>query len=118
MDCRLFIDPQWSYVGASPDGIISCTCCGKGVVEFKCSYSHRDETIMNAAIKDKTFCLAEHGGGLKLHHDHAYYYQIQTQMYVCDVAHCNFVVCTFSASIDIYIEQVYQDKAFWEDCLK
>ena len=39
-------------------------------------------------------------------------------MYVCDVTYCDFVVCMFGASFDIYIEHVYQDKDLWEDCLK
>ena len=118
MDSGLVINPQYPYLGASPDGIVSCSCCGKGVVELKCPYTHRDDTIKNAAIKDKTFCVMEEEGRLKLRHDHAYYYQIQTQMYVCDVTYCDFVVCMFGASFDIYIERVYQDKDLWEDCLK
>jgi len=31
----LFIDCESPFVGASPDGIIVCTCCGKGVLEVK-----------------------------------------------------------------------------------
>ena len=34
----LFIDHERPYVGASPDGIITCTCCGKGVLEVKMSF--------------------------------------------------------------------------------
>ena len=30
-DSGLVINPQWPYMGASPDGIIECKCCGKGV---------------------------------------------------------------------------------------
>ena len=30
----LVINPQWPFIGASPDGIINCTCCGKGVLEI------------------------------------------------------------------------------------
>ena len=29
-----------------------------------------------------------------LQRDHPYYYQVQTQMFVCDMAFADFVVCT------------------------
>ena len=28
-----------AHLGASPDGLTSCSCCGKGIVEIKCPYS-------------------------------------------------------------------------------
>lgn len=34
----LFIDVVRSYIGASPDGIVNCNCCGQGVVEVKCPF--------------------------------------------------------------------------------
>ena len=34
----LFIDRE---AGALPDGIITCTCCGKGVLEMKCPFCVR-----------------------------------------------------------------------------
>ena len=34
--CGFFVDNRRSYVGASPDALVECTCCGKGVVEIKC----------------------------------------------------------------------------------
>ncbi len=46
-----------NYIGASPDGIINCTCCGTGVLEVKCPYSHQGERISECAANDKNFCL-------------------------------------------------------------
>ena len=34
------INPNIPYVGASPDGIVTCNCCGKGVLEIKCPFKH------------------------------------------------------------------------------
>lgn len=48
-----------------------------------------------AAISDKKFCLKETDGKLHLDIDHMYYYQFQTQLFVCDVEYCNFCVCTY-----------------------
>ncbi|XP_014673897.1 PREDICTED: uncharacterized protein LOC106814124 [Priapulus caudatus] len=33
-----FINPQFPHIGATPDGLVSCDCCGTGVVEIKCPY--------------------------------------------------------------------------------
>lgn len=55
-DSRLNIDPRWSYLGASPGGIIDCKCCGMGVCEIKCLYAHKDSTIAEAAGQNN-FCL-------------------------------------------------------------
>ena len=40
-DSGLVINPQWPFVAATSDGIVDCKCCGKGVLEIKCPYSHR-----------------------------------------------------------------------------
>ena len=78
-------------MGASPDGIISCTCCGKGTLEIKCPYCHRGESVTDAAYEDHKFCLQLNSdGSLHLDHTHAYYYQVQTQLFVSDVEYCDF----------------------------
>lgn len=35
-NCGIFIDSVRPYLAASPDLIVSCSCCGDGVAEFKC----------------------------------------------------------------------------------
>ena len=40
----LVIDASYPHMGASPDGIVECGCCGRGVIEIKCPYSCRDKT--------------------------------------------------------------------------
>ncbi len=39
------ISPSYPLMGASPDGIINCQCCGCGVLEIKCPYSCHDKTF-------------------------------------------------------------------------
>jgi len=116
-ECGLFINPKWPFVGASPDGIITCDCCPKGVLEIKCPFCHRDESIAAAITSDKNFCLTEVDGKISLDHYHAYYYQVQTQMFICDVEYCDFCVCTFSGDEEstIHIERIYKNNRFWED---
>ena len=31
---RLFISPEWPFIGASPDSIVECSCHGKGTLEI------------------------------------------------------------------------------------
>ena len=95
-DSGLIINPQWPFIGATPDGTVSCTCCGKGVVEIKCPYCQRGQSI-EVATDDKKFCLNKDlDGKIYLDHTHTYYYQIQTQLFVADVDYCDLCVCTFS----------------------
>ena len=37
--CGIFIDKTKQYLGASPDLLIECSCCGEAVVEMKNSFS-------------------------------------------------------------------------------
>ena len=66
-DSGLIINPLWPYIGASPDGIVECNCCSKCVLEIKCPYSHRNETIKSAVANDVNFCLKiDENGELQL----------------------------------------------------
>ena len=121
-DSGLVINPQWPFVAATPDGIVDCKCCGKGVLEIKCPYSHRDESVESAASKDEKFCLKKDDeGSLHLDHGHSYYYQVQTQLFVCSVDYCDFCVCTFATTKDgdfpPYIEHIVRDNKSWETCI-
>ena len=94
-------------------------CCGRGTLEIKCSYSHRGESV-ELASEDKNFCLKRASDGM-LHLDpkHAYYYQIQTQIFVCDVEYCDFCLCTFNGDESgLHIERVYKDTSLWNDCVE
>ena len=117
----LSINPKWPHLGTSPDGMISCHCCGKGVVEIKCPYCYRNDDIDTVTIDSKQFCLCKHSNGNSyLDKGHAYYYQVQTQIFICDVEYCDFVVCTFPESQcepTIHIERIFPDGDFWSNCV-
>lgn len=48
---------------------------------------------------------------------HAYYFQVQTQLYVCNVAYCDFVVCTFSDEDGLHVERLEKNFSFWSECV-
>ena len=54
-DSGLMINPQWPFVTATPNGIVNYKCCGKGMLEIKCPYSHCNESVESTASKDESF---------------------------------------------------------------
>lgn len=56
-DAGLFINPDTPFIGATPDGLVHCDCCGDGVLEVKCPYSKKD-VPMETACADPSFCLS------------------------------------------------------------
>ena len=38
----LFISIEYPMFGASPDGLVQCTCCGEGLVAIKCPHTLRE----------------------------------------------------------------------------
>ena len=67
------------------------------------------------------FCLTKQGDLPHLSRSHEYYYQIQTQTFVCDVQYCDFCVFTFNDTDNgestFHIERIQRDEAFWEECV-
>uniref|UniRef100_A0A8C5ELC2 YqaJ viral recombinase domain-containing protein n=1 Tax=Gouania willdenowi TaxID=441366 RepID=A0A8C5ELC2_GOUWI len=87
-DTGFFINPSVPFLGASPDGLVFCDCCGVSVIEVKCP-----------------FCVKSDKG------KHQYFYQVQTQLGVCKLESAYFVVWTEK---DLHVEQIVFDEAFWD----
>ncbi|KAJ8049211.1 hypothetical protein HOLleu_01843 [Holothuria leucospilota] len=66
------------YLAASPDGLISCQCCGEGVLEIKCplSVSHTTPSPHNLD------CVCEMDGKPALKRSHPYFSQVMFEMAV------------------------------------
>ena len=111
-NCGVFVSEEYPFIGASPDSIVSCECCGKQLVEVKCPFTKRND-ILKDIKHDKAFFLKEDDSGeLKLDSEHEYFYQIQTQMGVTKVESCLFVVWT---SVDLHVEQILFDEEKWQE---
>ncbi|KAJ1087437.1 hypothetical protein NDU88_000608 [Pleurodeles waltl] len=111
-DCGLFIHPKKTWLAASPDGIVKNNSTGKpiGLLEVKCPYKHKDQTIREAC-KDDKFCLTPAGNSYTLKKDHPYYTQVQTQMAATGVKKTDFVVYTKKETT---IAPVKFDAKFWK----
>ena len=115
----LVLNLDWPHLGASPDGVVNCACCGKGVVEVKCPYCRRFDDVQSIAAERQS-CLVESDGSLHLDKAHAYYYQVQTQMFMCKVEYCDFCMCTFpkeTSEPSMHIERITADSTFWDKCV-
>lgn len=110
-DSGLQINKQWPHIGASPDGLVNCKCCGAGVCEIKCPYSAKDLSPTDPhVISDKNYCLQNDSDSIYLNRTHAYYYQVQCQMFICNVEYCDFIVWTPHG---LYVERIMPDVEFW-----
>lgn len=87
----LVIHPSYSHMGASPDGVVNCACCGKGVLEIKCSYSCVDKSFLEAT-NESQFFIELVGIAYRLKINHPYHYQIQMQMKFCECNYGDFMV--------------------------
>lgn len=105
----LCLDPEYPYLGASPDSLVSCSCCGKGCVEVKCPYLLKDCSIVEYSSQ-KASCLTTCEEGICLKKDHAYYYQMQQQMALTGTRYCDFVVWS---PTELFIERITFNEEFW-----
>lgn len=120
-DAGLVISVDTPWIAASPDGrVMDPTAAqSQGIVEYKNPYSVRDLTISEACDRQaKAFCLEKQEDDnqvtYKLKEKHNYYYQVQCQMYCCNVDWCDFVVRT---NKELHVERIQRDKHWWEQKL-
>lgn len=105
-ECGIFVDIDEPYLGASPDGLVSCNCCGEGVIEIKCPYSiaHLDP---NETPPD--YVTSTKDGSYKLKRSHMYYSQVQGQLAITGKSWCDFVIFTKHGHIR---ERIHVDEVF------
>lgn len=101
----LVINPSLPYLGASPDGIINCDCCGKGCLEIKCPHTLSE----GGETRSMSYLFNGH-----LSKNHQYYYQLQTQILLCGTQYGDFVVWSPN---ECYIERINIDPDIQEEIL-
>ena len=93
----LFVDKNKIYIGASPDALVECDCCGKGLVEIKCPLSVAHENPANV----KLAYVKEDSQGLIVNPNHAHYTQMISQMAVTNRSWCDLFVYTHHGHLRI-----------------
>lgn len=106
----LYICKDRPFLAATPDMIVECSCCGRRVVEVKCPFSVACDKLEQLPQKQNAY-VSFQDGELKLHRAHAYFYQVQCQMLVCEVDHADFVLWTRE---EVNVERIERDAEFLE----
>ena len=113
----VIISIQEPWLAATPDAMINCDCCGSGCLEIKCPYRMNDKNISLEvfATMSNSFLVLQDNGHCKLAKNHAYYFQVQLQMYVTKTNYTDFVVWSRQ---QMCIERIYFDAIFVESNIR
>ena len=103
----LILNPDFLHHGASPDGIVNCSCCGVGCFEIKCPSKYRDNLIEDMIFG--SYLEFGNGGAVEIIKLHAYY-QIQIQLLVTQYDYCDF----FMLVNDFVFIRIEPDKELFE----
>ena len=86
------------------------------VVEIKCPFCKKGDSLDDASSDKRFYLIKGSDDMLKLDTKHMYYYQVQTQLGVCQIESGYFVVWTEK---DLHIEQIMFDNNMWKEiCVK
>ena len=108
----LCLHADYPFLGASPDGVTNCQCCGEGLLEIKCTFKYRH--VDPKSIRDNTFCVDFTTNPPHLRENHVYFYQVQGQLALCEKSHCDFVCWTLKG---MAIDRINRNKEFFDAML-
>ena len=107
----LIIDTDIPFLGASPDGLISCKSCGEFLIEIKCPFSKRNFYPKHAALDNS--CFVDKDKKIKLKDSSYYYAQIQGQLAIAGLKLCKLIIYTVKG---IQVVDVEYSETFWAEC--
>ncbi|KAL3869509.1 hypothetical protein ACJMK2_042180 [Sinanodonta woodiana] len=113
----LWVNSKYPELACSPDGLVLDPGDENkyGLLEIKCPYILQGKDIRKfdeqlTKKQQSRFCLLRSNGHIELKKNHAYYFQIQTQLGIMGLKWCDFVVWS-----DINFEKIRVefDQDFW-----
>lgn len=113
-DCGLFVDIESPYLAASPDVLISCSCCGIGMAEIKCPLIPKCSTCNSFCKCILPNCLYIVDDNIHLKKNHSYFAQIQGQLAITKRKWCDLYVYTCNGS---FTERLLFDAAYYQGIL-
>ncbi|XP_071148268.1 uncharacterized protein [Mytilus edulis] len=111
----LVIHPTNKFLAASPDGIVTSSTDGTGLIEIK-NLLHSKPINLFEAANSNNFCLITINGNLKLKENHPYFFQCHGLLNVCHKPWIDFVVRTLNP-YQMFIQRIYRDVDLWENTL-
>ncbi|CAL9683155.1 unnamed protein product [Knipowitschia caucasica] len=103
----IFILPDACFIAASPDRLVSCDCCGLGILEVKCPYKQAGKSVVEMDLDYLT--------NGKLNPNHKYFTQVQVQMGVTQRFWCDFVIYLGKG---IHIERIQFKEKLWHEAFQ
>lgn len=110
--CGLFVLPNKAYIGATPDALVSCSCCGKGLAELKAPFSIANQSPKEGKL---TYLKMDEHQNLKLVQNDKYFSQVQTQMGVTGRKWDDFFVYTRHG---FFLERILFQPNRWQELLQ
>ena len=107
----LVINVLWPHIGASPDGIRYCDCCGRRVVEVKSLFAKRNLPPHIAAAE----YITKVNGHYTLNTECRWYYQIQGELATTGCKVADLIIYTNKG---ILVVEVEFDETFWKAVLQ
>ena len=105
----MFVSKEFTFLGASPDGLVRCTCHGRDLLEIKCPSNHKES--LELWYKDPN-CPVLSGNVIT---NHPCYYQVQHQMLVTNLNYWDFYVCSNGKTDnDKFLVRIEKDTALCE----
>ncbi len=115
MNSGLMINKDNPLLRASPDALVTCHCCGKGLLEIKCPYTETFKTMTGEEIaQEGKYHLKIGGGKVQLKRTSQWYTQVQTQLAVTQYSWCDFLVFT-QKEPHLTIERIKYDQLNFEN---
>lgn len=108
LDCGLAVSEEHPFLGASPDGMRYCKCCGTKLVEVKAIYSKKN--LRPPVAAGEKIIYDQKTSKWRLKKETTWYCQVQCQMAVTKVLDEDLVIYTNKG---ILIISVSSDNTFW-----
>lgn len=99
-ECGMFIDKSDIFLAATPDLLISCSCCGEGLLEVKCPLVPECKLCSKFCTCNLPEYIVYLDGEFKLKQNHSYFVQVQGQLAITGRKWCDFYVYTINGPID------------------
>lgn len=117
----LWVFEDYPVIGASPDGIVSCSCCPTRLLEIKCPYKYRLLTVREYAAQGTSTTKRRHATEIIVVNDniivnikHQYYTQIQTQLMCTGLQNCDLAIGTMSENENFANFRIARNDKFCE----
>lgn len=107
--CGLFIDPEFPFLGASPDGVYA-----GGIVEIKCPSSLANMNLDQAKAKHTFWKYDKIQNCYTINKNHNWFYQVQGQLQITKNDTCMFAIW-FGENMPLDVYLITRDQNFWKD---